>query len=196
MNKPIFIDMDDVICDFITELCDRLHKKYNKKVTPSQITTWTLSDHIGNDWLEIIQEPGYFKSLKPIDGAIDTINKLIEENREVFIITSPMNEYSVFEKYLWVKEYLPFFPINNLILVGNKGDILSKINNGILFDDCPEYLEKFNGITVAMDKPYNWNVKSDFRVSNWDDFYRVVREEMESGVGIGMRLEKGCCERD
>ena len=196
MNKPIFIDMDDVICDFITELCDRLHKKYNKKVTPSQITTWTLSDHIGNDWLEIIQEPGYFKSLKPIDGAIDTINKLIEENREVFIITSPMNEYSVFEKYLWVKEYLPFFPINNLILVGNKGDILSKINNGILFDDCPEYLEKFNGITVTMDKPYNWNVKSDFRVSNWDDFYRVVREEMESGVGIGMRLEKGCCERD
>ncbi len=174
MNKPIWLDMDDVICDFITELCNRLHKNYNKLITPSQITTWTLSDHMGNDWKEIIEKPGFFISLKPIDGAINTINRLIKNNRKTFIISSPTNEHSVFEKYLWVKEYMPFFPIRNLILVGNKGDILSKVGNGILFDDCPEYLDKFQGVTVAMDKPYNQDVITDFRINNWDDFYKIV----------------------
>jgi len=98
----------------------------------------------------------------------------------VFIISSPMNEHSVFEKYLWCKQYLPFFDIRNLILVGNKSELLSRIDgeDSVLFDDCPAYLREFNGITVVMDREYNKElvvgVDCDYRVSGWDEFYEVV----------------------
>ena len=118
--------------------------------------------------------------LEPIEGAIETIEKLVNDGNEVFIISSPMNEYSVFEKYLWVKENLPFFDIKNLILVGNKGDLLSRINGegGVLLDDCPAYLREFNNQFLIMDREYNKElivgVDCDFRVDGWDEFYGVV----------------------
>jgi len=99
----------------------------------------------------------------------------------VFIISSPMNEYSVFEKYKWIRKYLPFFNIRNLILVGNKGDLLSRIDgvNSVLLDDCPEYIRKFNGVSVVMDRAYNKElivgVDCDYRVSEWDEFYGIVK---------------------
>ena len=86
-----------------------------------------------------------------------------------------MNEHSVFEKYQWVKKYMTFFPIRNLVLVGNKGGILEKVDKGILFDDCPEYLNRFKGISVAMDMPYNQGVNVDYRINNWNDFYDIVQ---------------------
>jgi len=118
--------------------------------------------------------------LEPIEGSIETIEKLVNNGNEVFIISSPMNEYSVYEKYKWIQENLPFFDIKNLILIGNKGDLLSRINgkNSILFDDCPAYLREFNGIRIVMDRAYNRElvvgVDCDYRVSNWDEFYGVV----------------------
>ena len=131
--------------------------------------------------MKIFQKPGFFMSLKPIDKSIETIRKLIDDGHMVFIITSPMNEFSVFEKYLWCKEFLPFFDIKNLILVGNKSELLSRIDgeNSVLFDDCPAYLREFNGIRIVMDREYNKElivgVDVDFRVKDWDEFYDVVK---------------------
>ena len=133
----IYLDLDEVIC--------KLLDKYDKNLKPNDIKTYSLSQYIGEKGIKILKQPGFFRMLEPIEGAIETIEKLVNDGNEVFIISSPMNEYSVFEKYKWVKEYLPFFDIKNLILVGNKGDLLSRINGegGVLFDDCPAYLREF-----------------------------------------------------
>jgi len=181
-NKlPLYIDMDEVICKFLEELCSEYNYKYNKRIKISDIKTWSLNTYMdGDKAFEIINSPGFFGSLEPIEGAIETIEKLVNDDRyEVFIITSPSNEHSVFEKYKWIQQNLPFFDVRNLILVGNKGDLLSRIgNDGILFDDCPEYLSKFNGVRVVMDRAYNRElvvgIDCDYRVSEWSEFYEVV----------------------
>ena len=188
MNKKLtlYIDMDEIICKFLDKLCSIYNYKYNTNIKISDIKSWSLNTYMdGDKAFEIINSPGFFGSLEPIEGAIETIEKLVNSNKyEVFIISSPMNEYSVFEKYLWVKENLPFFDVRNLILVGNKGELLSRMDNdGILLDDCPEYIRKFNGVRVVMDREYNRElvvgVDCDYRVSNWDEFYEVV-----SGLGV------------
>jgi len=170
--------MDEVSVDMLSSLCFKYNEKYNKNLKVSDIKTYNLAQYIGNEGFEIINKPGFFMQLQAIGGAIETIKKLINNGLyEVFIVSSPMNEHSVFEKFLWVKEYLPFFNIRNLILVGNKGELLEKLDgNGILFDDCPDYVRRFRGITVVMDREYNKDIKCDFRVSNWDEFYKVVKE--------------------
>lgn len=177
LNLPIFLDMDEVICDFLNKLCLEYNVKFNKNIKVNDFKTWSLSSFMGEEGYKIIKKPGFFSSLEPIEDSIQTIKTLLNEKYEIFIISSPMNEHSVFEKYLWVKKYLPFFPIKNLILVGNKGDLLEKIDNGILFDDCPEYINKFKGITVIMDRAYNREVNVDYRVNYWEDFYKIVKVE-------------------
>jgi len=177
MKIPIFLDMDEIITQFLNKLCLEYNNKYNKNLKPSDIKSYSLLQYIGEEGCKIFNTPGFFSSLKPIKDSIQTIEKLLNDNNEVFIITSPMmNKYSIVEKFLWIKEYLPFFPIKNLILVGNKGDLLEKLNGGILFDDCPLYIKKFNGITVVMDREYNQDVECDYRVNNWDEFYKIVKE--------------------
>ena len=183
VKLPLYIDIDEVICKFLEELCSEYNYKYNKRIKISDIKTWSLNTYMdGDKAFEIINSPGFFGSLEPIEGAIQTIEKLINNDKyEVFIISSPSNEYSVYEKYKWIQQNLPFFDIRNLILVGNKGELLSRINGegGILFDDCPEYIRKFNGVKVVMDRAYNRDlvigIDCDYRVSNWDEFYGVVK---------------------
>jgi len=187
-QKPtLYLDMDEVIVDMLSPLCIKYNELYNKNLKVSDIKSYNLAKYIGDEGFEIINEPGFFANLQPIEGAIETIKKLIDEdNFSIFIISSPMNGHCAYEKYQWVKEYLPFFNIKNLILVGNKGELLSKIDCsgdcenkvGILFDDCPEYLKKFNGIRVVMDREYNNDlvvgVDCDYRVDEWDEFYEIV----------------------
>ena len=142
MNKKltIYIDLDEVVCKFLEKLCLIYNSKYNTNIKISDIKTWSLNTYMdGNKAFEIINSPGFFGSLEPIEGAIETIEKLVNDDKyEVFIISSPSNEFSVFEKYKWIRKHLPFFDVGNLILVGNKGELLSRIDgeNSILFDDC------------------------------------------------------------
>jgi len=181
-NKlSLYIDMDEIICKFLEKLCSIYNSKFHKNIKISDIKTWSLNTYMdGDKAFEIINSPGFFGSLEPIEGAIETIEKLINDKYEVFIISSPSNEFSVYEKYKWIQEYLPFFDIRNLILVGNKGELLSRIDgeNSVLFDDCPEYIEKFNGVSVVMDRAYNRElvvgIDCDYRVSEWSEFYEVV----------------------
>jgi len=183
MNKPtIYIDLDNYILDMLSYLCQEYNYKYNKNLKPNDIKTYSLKDYIGNEGFEIINSPGFFANLKPIEGSIETIEKLLNDGLyEVFIVSSPSNEFSVFEKYQWIQKYLPFFNIRNLILVGNKGELLERLDGGILFDDCPEYIEKFKGITVVMNRKYNQDIECDFRVGGWSEFYEVVRWVMSVG---------------
>ena len=172
--------MDEVSVDMLSYLCYQYNNKFNKDLKVSDIKTYNLLQYIGEEGIQLIKEKGFFANLKPIKNSIETIRKLIDDGHIVFIISSPMNEFSVFEKYLWCKKYLPFFDIKNLILVGNKSELLSKIDgeNSVLFDDCPAYLREFNGIKIVMDREYNKElvigVDYDYRVDGWDEFYEFV----------------------
>lgn len=177
MKLPIFLDMDEVICDLLEKVFAVYNQQHNKNIKITDIKEWSLEPYIGREGVDLFKQPGFFADLKPVKNSIETINLLLKEDREIFIISSPVNEHCVFDKYQWVKKYIPFFPIGNLILVGNKSDLLKKIKSGILFDDCPKYLECFGGIGVCMDMPYNQNAKCDFRVGSWDEFKNIVDKQ-------------------
>lgn len=114
--KPliVYIDMDDTIADFIGS------PKLNQVgITPEDMP-----------FPKEMLEPGFFRSLKPIDGAIEAIHRLLDApGLELHILTKPVHysPQSYSEKVLWIHHYLPVLS-HRVVMTQNKelchGDFL------------------------------------------------------------------------
>lgn len=110
----VYIDMDDVLCDYTTAFNSALEK------TPS--IAFPQSQY------------GFYANLTPITGAIESVKKLI--NSKIFdpyILTAPStrNPFSYTEKRVWIEKYFGFEFTEKLIISPNKG----LLKGDILIDD-------------------------------------------------------------
>lgn len=176
----IFLDMDEVLCELLEDWMRMYNKDYNDRVEISDIKYWDQRKNVkaecGDKIFDYLNVKGLFRNLKPIDGAIDGVKALLKQGHDVYIVTNPpvTSPYALEEKKEWLKEYLPE-------MVGDKPRYIFTchkylLQGDILFDDCPEYLRTFTGISVAYDYPYNQRFKSNFRVKNWGEFLELVHK--------------------
>ena len=118
----VYIDMDDVLCDFTKEA------KKDLKANPG------------------IQFPqsqyGFFTKLPPLTGAIEAVHALLASaHYEPYILTAPSiyNPLCYTEKRVWVENHLGLEMVNRLIISPNKsllkGDYLIDDNNTGRFQD-------------------------------------------------------------
>ena len=104
MKNTIYIDMDDVICNYT--------KSYNEqiKINPAIQIPQAVYD--------------FFFNLEPLPLAIESVNTLIDEPLfEIYILTAPSirNPLCYIEKRLWIEKYFGLDFCNNLIVCSNKG---------------------------------------------------------------------------
>jgi len=114
VKKILYIDMDDVLCDFT--------KAYKEDILKNPEIKYPQSQY------------GFFRNLEPIKDGIDTVKYLKStEVFSVYILTAPsiMNPLCYTEKRLWIEDYLGFEMLARLIISPNKG-----LNKGdYLIDD-------------------------------------------------------------
>lgn len=104
MSMIVYVDMDDVLCDFSSS-----HRKYR-----------TSHPHI--DYPQSI--PGFFENLRPLEGAIEAVNQLrAMEAFEVYVLTAPStrNPLSYTEKRIWIERHFDYEFTKQLIICSNKG---------------------------------------------------------------------------
>lgn len=186
----LFIDMDEVLCDLSEDIRLRVNKDFNKDYPKGFNKNYWWADYgIERSYFEnLLNEKDLFLNLKPVDGAIETLNKLNEEGYNIHILTCPQINYNCFyEKALWVKRYLPFIDIEtNFHTTGNKG--LFTKRNKVLIDDNPIYLYQFienGGISIAFDQGWNQEFKG-YRAHNWSGFYNIIKniEISEANINV------------
>ena len=91
----LLIDQDNVLADFTrvlyTEMCARGHR--DRACPPNKQTTYPLEDHYPPDLLgelkAIYTAEGFFRSLPPIEGAIQAVREMVAEGIDVRICTHP-----------------------------------------------------------------------------------------------------------
>jgi len=166
----LIIDMDEVLCDFLTPAIAYYNAEHFMALTKRDIEDYRISKYPG--MLDCIYRDGFFRNLEPLDYAKACISILIAEGHDVIVASDPQACGRIAgEKYGWISEHLPHLKPQNIML-GNRKDIL---RGDLIFDDNPDYLKSFAGIKVAMDRRYNQDVTVDFRVNNWREFLKLMR---------------------
>ena len=145
----VYIDMDDVMCQF--------SKAYHKS-------------KINNPELQYPQSiEGFFLALEPIPDAIDIVNGL-RSDFDVSVLTAPStrNPHSYTEKRLWIEKYFDYAFTKKLIISPNK----ALLKGDYLVDDYSEGKgqDKFEGTLVHFGT-------SDF--PDWQTVDTFLRKEDE-----------------
>lgn len=122
----VYIDMDDVLCDFSGAFKAALMKNPNIAYPQSQY--------------------GFFTNLSPINDAIDSVKKLINsEQYNPYILTAPsfQNPLCYTEKRVWIEKYFGLEFTKKLIISPNK----ALLKGDYLIDDMSEGKgqDKFEG---------------------------------------------------
>lgn len=118
--------MDDVLCDYT-----KAHKA-------------SLLNQTEVEFPQSIK--GFFENLKPIKGAIESVEILRNnEDCDVYILTAPStrNPLSYTEKRLWIENHFDYAFTEKLIICSNKG----LLKGDFLIDDynCGKGQETFEG---------------------------------------------------
>lgn len=188
-RKVIAVDADEVLAEFMEYFLMFHNKKYQTKFLKTDVTSFRFEEVFNIEETEVLHRIGEFyedvliREMKPVAGAIEGVQSLLDKNYELQIVTARPPYYK--EKTVeWVERHFPdkfkqihfaFNPFNKNSERLTKAQICKQIGAGVLIDDnlvnavdCAE-----NGITVyLMDAP--WNQVEDLpgniiRVESWEE---------------------------
>lgn len=138
-RKKMFVDMDNVLCDFVKLYLE--WKKEHPEITFPQ------------------SQFGFFSNMEPVPGAVESFKKL-EEYFDVYILTRPSiyNLMCYTEKADWVKRHLGFHVLENLIICCDKS-MVKGIEAYLIDDDIKAGQLDFEGehIHFKTDKFPDWH---------------------------------------
>ena len=122
----VYVDMDFTLCDYGAGFRS-YQRRYPDLKFPQSV-------------------PGFYESLAPLDGAVETYRWFHEHpDLALFVLTAPsiMNPHSYSEKRLWIERHLGMDVVKRLIISPHKG-----LNKGhYLIDDraCGQGQDDFEG---------------------------------------------------
>ena len=172
----ILIDQDDVLAEYIKGVTKAFNDKYKASIDAEECTSWNLYSVFGEEVETVMHEPDLFRHLEPVKNALEVFERLYRSNLfEMYIVTAA-NPKSVDAKFEWIKEHLPFFPEDRVIICKRK----YMVKGDILLDDGMHNIEEFlesGGTPIIFDRPHNRHKGQGItRVRDWLTFERVIME--------------------
>ncbi|MBM3200759.1 5'-3'-deoxyribonucleotidase [Candidatus Woesearchaeota archaeon] len=176
----ILVDMDDVLADFEGEFFNRWRAQYPDKpyVALEDRTIFNIENQYPEDLRELVKSiynaPGFCKSLKPIDGSLESVLEMQNEGHEVYICTAPLTVYEncVLEKYQWAEQHLGLEWVKKIILTRDK----TLVRGDFLIDDKPEVTGAAQPVWehILFNKAYNKNVTGKRRLATLKDWKTIL----------------------
>jgi len=169
----ILVDMDGVLCNLIEKWFRLYNKEYGDDLSIEKLVEWGPHRfaRAGSAVYKYLSQPGFFRDLSPIPGAVEGVRSLMERGHDVVVVTAARRGHR--DKLEWLRQRLPFLDTRNIVFAHRK----ELVRGDVLFDDAPHNLEAFApfGQPVAMAYPYNEGVGCP-RVRTWSEFLAFVDE--------------------
>ncbi|WP_285059857.1 5' nucleotidase, NT5C type [Pedobacter ginsengisoli] len=164
----IAIDMDEVLADPIYKFIQLYNRDYGVPLDlilePGNEIYQHVPEHAKDKWFDYINEEGFFRDLKPLDGSIEAVKKL-QEKYDVYIVSAAMEfRNSLVDKYDWLAEHFPFITWRNIMFCGDK-----IVDVDVMIDDRAKNFVGFNGRKLLFTSPHNLLLTDYERVNNWQE---------------------------
>jgi 5'-nucleotidase len=136
----ILCDLDSVVVNVMDPWISWLKTELGYKGTLDDITEWQIDKvvppEIGKKCYNFLKQPDIFRNLKAYDGALDGLKYLKSLGHDIVIASFPPVAQAATDKFLWVKENLPWLSKEDVILTHRK----SMIKADVLIDDASHNL--------------------------------------------------------
>jgi 5'(3')-deoxyribonucleotidase len=162
----IAIDMDEVLADPLSKFIKLYNRDYGVPldliVDPGNEIYHHVPEHANNKWFDYINEKGFFRDLPVIEGSIEAVKRL-QENNEVYIVSAATEfRNSLEDKLDWLTDHFPFISWKNIIFCGDK-----IVNVDIMIDDRIKNFKGFEGRKLLFSSPHNLLITGYERVNTW-----------------------------
>lgn len=174
----ILIDMDDTMEQLLRAWLNGVNERYGYSVRYEDVTSWDVSEPYRGLTREqvyaIPDEPGFWGTVEPIEGAAEAIRGFMDAGHEVYIVTATPY-ISVTEKmddllFRW----FPFISWDQVIITKRK----QLIRGDVLIDDGIHNLEGGDYVKILMTAPHNRDYDAEangmIRVRTWKEIETVI----------------------
>jgi 5'-nucleotidase len=163
----IAVDIDGVIADLLTRWLHEYNRDYQDVLQPSDIVGWDthlfVKPECGTKIYDYIKRASIYKRVKPIEGALEAINKLREYGFRILFVTAFEPKFS-YAKFDWLNKWGFNVLKNDYIECGDKSLIIANA----LIDDNYNNIISFPETGILFDAPYNKQYDYKTRVKGWN----------------------------
>lgn len=170
----ILIDLDATVVDLHPTWYSKYNERYGDDLSMERVTSWNthLYAKAGKAIYQILREPGLYRHLPALPGALEATQELKKMGHRLVIVTSaPRFTHS--DKAAWVDQYMPWVDHEDVFMGGSKYLVFGDV----LIDDGPhnikEYREQwgFYPLLCAISHPYNQEINgvADLMAQDWKD---------------------------
>lgn len=168
--------MDGVLADIETHFLEWYERDYGVRVPREDLLGKREPEAFPDKeavW-RFVFTPGFFRTLPVMPGAVEAVQKLME-NFDVYIVSAAMEfPQSLSEKLEWLNEHFPFIQWNNIVFCGDK----SIISTDYMIDDHCKNLDHCKGKTIMFSSFHNVNYNHHTRAENWEEVLELFKKEI------------------
>jgi 5'-nucleotidase len=182
----VLLDMDGVLVDWdkgFYQAWERFgHDPSKIDRTKSYCMEDCVPDGLRDAAIAVMSQPGFFRDLPPMPGAVEAVTDMIAEGFAVFICTAPLpsNPTCCQDKIDWVLENLGPAGLDIMSMVMTRDKCL--VQGDVLIDDKPvitgSLIPTWEHILFAA--PYNTQTPEDsrLRIDTWQEWRRVLASRL------------------
>ena len=176
----ILVDMDDTIELLVKAWVAGVNEKYGRSVPVDEVRSWDVSAAFPGltrqQVYDVPFQPGFWKTVEPMEGAAEALQRMIAAGHEVFIVTATPYEV-MFEKMSEVLfRYFPFLTLDQVIVTSRK----QLIRGDVLIDDGIHNLEGGQYRKILMTAHHNLYYDAEangmVRVRTWEEVEQVIAQ--------------------
>jgi len=188
-KRPVAIDVDDVLADFIGATLGYVHSQTGVRVPRSAIKTWVLTDHvppeISDHIVPLWKSKGFCAMLPPLRGAVDAIG-LLRDTHKVTFVTAPLSggPWWVEERRRWLMSHLGAQGKKDIVFTSDKHLLVKDYE--VIVDDRSATVDKWadaGGAAIIVSQPHNVGFKRE-NVLRAPDIVEAVYSLRRSVVGF------------
>ncbi len=188
-------DIDEVVCDLISYLCNYLTENYRVSWEPGCWTTYSLIDcdysgcndkkfnnRVAIDLWNRVFDLNFLMGCDAVKGAVKSLQLLKRHGHALHYITTREKD----KEYLTIKwlqsKGIPFDSVHHVGSIGEKGALGKSLNLDFFVDDLEKNLssmlshkKRWKKGLVLLDKPWNSNYYDDnkfIKLENWEQIIR------------------------